>query len=110
MVGLRRRRAAGRARRLLSLGPAFYISLAAILVKVIAATVAAIGALMTGVGAPAAAGIFVEEAAVDSAAVWAAVSLLGAALGGQVEELIRIKSDAKDNSDFPGGKWPTGTA
>lgn len=91
-------------------GLLFYIALAAILVKVISATVAALGALVSGFGAPVAAGIFAEEATVDSAAVWAAVSALGVALGTQVKELLRIKSDAQDNSDFPGGKWPKGTA
>lgn len=91
-------------------GLLFYISLAAIVVKLIAATVAAIGALMTGVGAPVAAGIFLEEAAVDSTAVWAAVGGLSAALGTQVEELLRIKSETQAPSDFPGGRWPTGTA
>lgn len=96
-----------------STGLVFYVALAGILAKFIMATVAAVGALMTGVGAVAAGGIFLEEAAVNATAIGTAVLAALGVLGTQIEELNRVKGQAQDVSDFPGppvGKWPKGTA
>ncbi|MFG2532343.1 hypothetical protein [Streptomyces sp. NPDC048516] len=96
-----------------STGLAFYVAMAGILTKAIVGTVAALGALMTGFGAPVAAGIFLEEAAVNGATAGAAVLAALGVLGTQVEELNRVKGQAKDVSDYPGppvGQWPKGTA
>ncbi|MEW9519394.1 hypothetical protein [Streptomyces tubercidicus] len=96
-----------------STGLVFYGALAAVLAKFIIGTVAAIGALMTGVGAPVAGAIFLEEAAFNATVIGGAVMAAIAALGTQIEELNRIKGEAQSDSDFPGppsGKWPKGTA
>ncbi|MFH8573772.1 hypothetical protein [Streptomyces sp. NPDC017993] len=96
-----------------STGLVFYGALAVILAKAIVGTVAAIGALMSGVGALAACGIFLEEAGFNAAAIGAAVMAALAVLGTQIEELNRVRGEALDVSDFPGppvGKWPKGTA
>ncbi|MFG2895234.1 hypothetical protein [Streptomyces sp. NPDC048248] len=96
-----------------STGLVFYVALAGILAKFIMATVAAIGALMTGVGALASLGIFLEEAAVNATAIGTALLAALTALGTQIEELNRVKGQAQDVSDFPGppvGNWPKGTA
>ncbi|GAA2576826.1 hypothetical protein ACWCO0_07600 [Streptomyces tubercidicus] len=96
-----------------STGLVFYAALGALLAKAVIGTVAAIGALMTGVGAPAAALVFADAAGFTAAGVGAAVMAALAALGTQVEELNRIKGQAKSAQDFPGppiGHWPKGTA
>ncbi|MFE6742865.1 hypothetical protein [Streptomyces tubercidicus] len=94
-------------------GLVFYVAMGALLAKTIGGTVAAIGLLMTGAGAVAAAGIFVEEAAFNATVLGTALLAALGALGTQIEELNRIKGQAKDARDFPGppvGKWPVGTA
>jgi hypothetical protein len=93
-------------------GLVFYGALAAVLAKFIIGTIAAIGALMTGVGALAAGGIFLEEAAFNATVIGAAFTAALAALLTQKEELNRIKGEAQSVSDFPGppvGNWPNGT-
>jgi hypothetical protein len=96
-----------------STGLVFYAALAAVLAKFIVGTIAAIGALMSGAGALAAAGIFLEEAAFNATVIGAAVTTALGVLGTQIEELNRIKGEAQSVSDFPGppvGQWPKGTA
>ncbi|MFH8572907.1 hypothetical protein [Streptomyces sp. NPDC017993] len=70
------------------------------------------GVLMTGVGAVAAGGIFLEGAAFNATVIGAAFMAALAALLTQKEELNRIKGEAQSVSDFPGppvGNWPNGT-
>lgn len=90
-------------------GLAFYVALAAILVKFIAAMVAAIAAFGSAVFSWAGAAIVVEEAGVNSGLIWAAIATLTAALGSQASQLVTLHGEARDNSVFPGGKWPNPT-
>lgn len=85
---------------------AFYVGLAAILVKFISAAVAAIAALGSAVFSWAGLLLIVEEAGVNSAAIWALVAALTAALGTQVSQMLAIQGETVDNSTFPGGCWP----
>lgn len=70
-----------------------------IIVKFIIATVAAIAALGS-----------VVLSWAGAALVIAAVTTLVAALGTQAQQMTVVEGEAKDNSAFPGGKWPSGTA
>jgi uncharacterized protein YukE len=90
-------------------GLAFYVALGVILVKFIAATIAAIAALGSVVFSWAGAALIVEEAGVNSALIAAAVTTLVAALGAQAQQMTVVAGEAQDNSAFPGGKWPSGT-
>jgi hypothetical protein len=87
-------------------GLAFYVAIAAILVKFIVAMVTAITALGSAVFSWAGAGIVIEEAGVNSAMIWSAIALLTTALGAQAQQMIGLHGEAIDNSSFPGGKWP----
>ncbi|MEU8569281.1 hypothetical protein AB0C51_13130 [Streptomyces pathocidini] len=91
-------------------GFAFYVALGAILYKFIAATIAAITAAGTGVFSWAGVVLIVEECGVNSALIIAAVTALSAALGAQAQQIATIQGEAGDNSAFPGGHWPAGTA
>ena len=92
-------------------GLTFYVALALILYKFIAATVAALVAFGSVVFSWAGVLIIVEEAGVNAAMLKTAVGLLLLALATQSEELIRVSGDAQDSSTFPhGGRWPEGTA
>jgi hypothetical protein len=87
-------------------GMAFYVAIGVILVKFIAATIAAIVALGSVVFSWAGAGIIVEEAGVNTGLIIAAVATLTAALGAQAQQMAVIEGEAQDNSAFPGGHWP----
>jgi hypothetical protein len=87
-------------------GLAFYVAIAAILVKFIVAMVTAIAALGSAVFSWAGAGIVIEEAGVNSAMIWSAIALLTTALGARAQQMIGLHGEAIDNSSFPGGKWP----
>jgi len=87
-------------------GLTFYVAIAVILVKFIAAMVAAIAAFGSAVFSWAGAALIVEEAGVNSALIWAAIGALTAALGTQAQQLIGLHGEAIDNSFFPGGHWP----
>ncbi|MFF9477461.1 hypothetical protein [Streptomyces sp. NPDC014733] len=89
-------------------GLAFYVAIGVILVKFIMAAVAAIAALGSVVFSWAGAGIIVEEAGVNSGLVIAAVTTLVAVLGAQAQQMVTVEGEARDNSAFPGGKWPSG--
>lgn len=91
------------------IGLTFYVAIAVILVKFIAAMIAAIVALGTAVFSWAGAAIIVEEAGVNSGLIWAAIGALTAALGTQAQQLIGLHGEAIDNSTFPGGHWPDPT-
>lgn len=90
-------------------GLAFYVAIAAILVKFIAAMIAAIAAFGSAVFSWAGAALVVEEAGVNSGLIWAAIGTLTAALGSQAQQMIGLHGEAVDNSTFPGGHWPDPT-
>jgi hypothetical protein len=90
-------------------GLVFYVAIAAILVKFIAAMITAIAAFGSAVFSWAGAAIIVEEAGVNSALIWAAIGALSAALATQVQQLITIHGELSDQSAFPGGHWPDPT-
>jgi hypothetical protein len=90
-------------------GLTFYVALAVILVKFIAAMATCIAAFASAVFSWAGAALIVEEAGVNSALIWAAIGTLTAALGTQVQQLVTLHGEAIDNSFFPGGKWPDPT-
>jgi hypothetical protein len=90
-------------------GLLFYLAVAAILVKFIGATIAAIAAFGTAIFSWAGVAIIVEEAAVNSAVIWGAIGALNIALGTQVDQLITVHGELSDQSAFPGGHWPDPT-
>lgn len=90
-------------------GLVFYLAIAAILIKFIAAMIAAIAAFGSGIFAWAGAAIVVEEAGVNSALIWTAIGALSAALATQVQQLIVVHGELSDQSAFPGGHWPDPT-
>lgn len=87
-------------------GLTFYMVLGAILVKFIAAFIAALTALGTVVFSWAGAALIVEEAGVNTAVIVAAVTALVALLGAQATQLVTLHGEAVDASAFPGGHWP----
>jgi hypothetical protein len=88
---------------------AFYIALGVILVKFIAATVTAIVAFGSAVFSWAGAALIVEEAAVNSGLIIAAVTTLTAVLGTQASQMTVLHGEATDGSAFPGRQWPNAT-
>lgn len=90
-------------------GLAFYVALGVILVKLILASIAAIAALGSAVFSWAGVLLIVEEAAVNTGLIIAAVSTLTAVLGASANAMVQIKSDASSGAAFPGGAWPVGT-
>ena len=90
-------------------GLAFYVALAVILVKFIVATIAALAALGSVVFSWAGAALIVEEAAVNTGMLVAAVSGLVAVLGAQASQMVVLHGEAIDASAFPGGRWPDAT-
>jgi hypothetical protein len=87
-------------------GLTFYLAIAVILVKFIAAMIAAIAALGSAVFSWAGAALVVEEAGVNSGLIWTAITALTGVLGAQAQQLIGLHGEAIDNSTFPGGHWP----
>ncbi|PVG84788.1 hypothetical protein DDE18_04130 [Nocardioides gansuensis] len=86
-------------------GLAFYVGLGVIIVKFIAAMVAAIAAFGSAVFSWAGAALIVEEAGVNIAAIAALVTTLLALLGDQVKEMGSLQNAASSDK-FPYGKWP----
>jgi hypothetical protein len=93
-------------------GLVFYVAIAAILVKFIAALVTCIGLYGSAVLSWAGLALTVEEAGVNSALIWAAIGALSAALGTQVQQLITVHGELEEVTAFPGdggGHWPKAT-
>lgn len=93
-------------------GLAFYVALGVIVVKLIAAAIAAIAAFGSAVFSWAGALIILEEAGVNTGLIIAAVGALTALLGAQAAQMGSLHGEAVDASMFPGGRWPdpaTGT-
>ncbi len=87
-------------------GLTFYVAIAIILAKFIAAMAVGIAAFSSAVFSWAGAALVVEEAGVNSGLIWTAISLLVGLLGAQAQQLIAVHGETVDNSAFPGGKWP----
>lgn len=87
-------------------GLAFYVALAAVLVKLIVATVAAVVAFGSVVFSWAGAAIILEEAGVNTALIAAAVATLTAFLGAQATTMVSLHGEAVDGTGFPDGNWP----
>jgi hypothetical protein len=88
-------------------GAAFYVTLAAVLVKLIAASIAALAAFGSGVFSPAGAAIVLEEAGVNTAIIATAAGTLAAFLAAQATSMVNLHGEAVDSTSFPGGRWPT---
>jgi hypothetical protein len=91
-------------------GLAFYIVLAGVLAKLIAASVAAIAAFGSAMFSWAGAAIVLEEAGVDTAVIVTAATTLAAFLGAQATAMITLHGDAVDPTSFPSGSWPKSSA
>ncbi|MCX4746691.1 hypothetical protein OG455_14380 [Kitasatospora sp. NBC_01287] len=87
-------------------GLTFYLAIALVLVKFIAATITAIAALGSVVFSWAGFLLILEEAGVNTAIIVAAVSALVVLLGAQAKEMAALHGNAVDTSQFPGGHWP----
>jgi hypothetical protein len=87
-------------------GLAFYVALGLILAKFIVATIAALTALGSVVFSWAGAALIVEEAAVNTGLIIAAVTTLTSVLGTQAVQMVILHGEAVDNGTFPGGHWP----
>jgi hypothetical protein len=88
-------------------GAAFYIALAAVLVKLISASVAVLIAYGSAVFSWAGAALMLEEAGVDTAVIATAVATVTAFIGAQVTAMVMLHGDAVDPTSFPNGAWPT---
>jgi hypothetical protein len=91
-------------------GLAFYVAIGVILVKFIISAVATIAAVGSIVFSWAGALLIVEEFTVNSSLIIAAVTTLVAALGTQAQQMTTVEGEARDNSAYPGGHWPSGVA
>lgn len=87
-------------------GLAFYIVLAGVLAKLIAALAVSIAAMGSGVFTAPGIALFLEEAGVNTAIIVTAVSTLAAFLGAQANAMIALHGDAVDPTSFPNGVWP----
>ncbi|MCY1144066.1 hypothetical protein OWR29_39235 [Actinoplanes sp. Pm04-4] len=87
-------------------GLAFYIVLAGVLAKLIAALAVSIAGMSSGIFTAPGIALFLEEAGVSTAVIVTAVSTLAAFLGAQVTAMITLHGDAVDPTSFPNGVWP----
>ncbi|WBC17465.1 hypothetical protein O7600_11800 [Micromonospora sp. WMMA1998] len=88
-------------------GTAFYVTLAVVLAKLIAAATVAIPAMGSGVFSAPGAALFLEEAGFTAAVVGTAIVTLTAFLTSQATAMVNLHGEAVDNSSFPAGKWPS---
>ncbi|AGP54646.1 hypothetical protein [Streptomyces rapamycinicus] len=91
-------------------GVAFYGAIAAFLIQFIPAMAAAIAAGATVVGAVPAAIAALGEGVAGWLVIAGAVTTLLGVLGDQAKAMADLQSNANDNSAFPKGHWPVGTA
>jgi hypothetical protein len=87
-------------------GAAFYVALAVVLAKLIAAAAACIAAYASAVFSWAGAALMIEEAGFTTASITAAVTTLTAFLGAQATSMVNLHGEAVDSTSFPGGRWP----
>ncbi|PRY24021.1 hypothetical protein [Pseudosporangium ferrugineum] len=87
-------------------GLAFYIVLAGVLAKFIAALAVSIAGMGSGIFSGPGIALFLEEVGVNTTVIVTATSTLAAFLGAQVAAMITLHGDAVDPSSFPNGVWP----
>lgn len=87
-------------------GVAFYLSLAVVLARLIAATVAAVAAFGSAVLCWAGAALVIEEAGLNAVTISAALAALGLCLSTQAKDMVALHGLAVDQTNFPGGRWP----
>lgn len=88
-------------------GATFYITLAIVLAKLIAATIAAVAAFGSAVFAPAGAALILEEAGVNTAIIATALTTLVGFLTVQAATMVDLHGEAVDSTAFPAGRWPS---
>ena len=87
-------------------GLVFYAGIGLVLVKFIAAMVAAIAALGSAVFSWAGAAIVLEEAGVNTAALLGLAAAVGAVVTTQARQMNELEAAASSDK-FPGGEWPS---
>ncbi|AEV86666.1 hypothetical protein ACWT_5649 [Actinoplanes sp. SE50] len=87
-------------------GSAFYLTVAAVLAKLIVAAAASVAAFSSAIFSEIGAMIFLEEGGVNITALATAAGLLSGFLGDQARVMISLHSDSSDPANFPGGMWP----
>ncbi|WP_300641517.1 hypothetical protein [Nocardioides sp.] len=87
-------------------GLVFYAGIGLVLVKFIAAMVAAIAAFGSAVFSWAGAAIVLEEAGVNTAALAGLAAAVGAVVATQARQMNELESAASSDV-FPGGAWPS---
>jgi len=88
-------------------GLGFYVVLAGVLAKLIAALAVSIAGMSSGIFTAPGIALFLEEAGVNTAIIVGAVATLGAFLAAQASAMITLHGDAVDPTSFPNGVWPT---
>lgn len=91
-------------------GCAFYLALAWVVGKLVAATIAAATALGSAVLSWAGVLLIVEEAAVSAAVVSAALAALAATQTAAADAVVEVGRAAGSSDGLPRGSWPVGTA
>jgi len=87
-------------------GAAFYITLAGVLAKLIAATITIIAAYASAAFSWAGAALMLEEAGYTTAVITAAVTTITLFLGAQATAMTTLHGEAVDPAGFPNGVWP----
>jgi hypothetical protein len=87
-------------------GFGFYVVLAGVLAKLIAALAVSIAGMSSGIFTAPGIALFLEEAGVNTTIIVTAVSALGVFLGSQAGAMIALHGDAVDPTSFPKGVWP----
>ncbi|MGW4944496.1 hypothetical protein ACWEOZ_23225 [Actinoplanes sp. NPDC004185] len=87
-------------------GLGFYIVLAGVLAKLIAALAVSIAGMSSGIFTAPGIALFLEEAGVNTGIILAAVGTLGAFVSAQAAAMISLHGDAVDPTSFPNGVWP----
>ncbi|WP_067508250.1 hypothetical protein [Actinoplanes sp. TFC3] len=87
-------------------GAAFYATLAAVLAKLIAATVAVIAAYASAAFSWAGAALMLEEAGVNTAIIATAITTVLGFLGAQAAAMTALHGEAVDPTSYPNGVWP----
>ncbi|MEJ3742794.1 hypothetical protein WEI85_05850 [Actinomycetes bacterium KLBMP 9797] len=91
-------------------GLMFYALLVAVIVRLVAAAIAALTALGSAVFSWAGVGIVLGEAGASTATVGAAIMALLTFLGAQATAMVSLHGEAVDVNGFPKGRWPTSNA
>jgi hypothetical protein len=87
-------------------GLAFYATLVAVIVKLVAAAITALAAFGSAVFSWVGAGLVLEEAGVNTAIIGTAVVTLLGFLGTQATAMVNLHGEAVDVTSFPEGHWP----